>query len=396
MRNRNKFQGYSYQNVAVEPNDEGPELERKWRTWITRERWKRLVFHCFLQDARVSMVTLTNPSMSYAELMLPLPDPREVWSARSASEWKAEYLQRMEGVDESPRPSLADVFHDINLLSGSGLGVDMQFSVSIYLHGFWAMILEYRRLSAVHRPRAYSRSASMGAGQSQSLLLGSRHQELVRELQSFYLMTQELDEMTTHEHLMLHMLNMHLHVSLDDVQLFAGKEGVDQARRIYPTLQQWAVSSEARTAIWCAGQVLRYAKAFAPGDLRDFDAVAVEHAGLVLWTYAVVNTSISDAPRPRLQQQSADKVYLDGAETAATQKFVTFGQGKPMVRGPVVRDTVFEAWAEDAQACMGVAQEVIAGNYKDVKESIPPMVLNLCTVMQQMGEAAGAHKERTI
>lgn len=41
MRYRSKFQMSSYPAVAVEPHDEGTDLETKWLRWIDREQWKR-------------------------------------------------------------------------------------------------------------------------------------------------------------------------------------------------------------------------------------------------------------------------------------------------------------------------------------------------------------------
>lgn len=330
------------------------------------------------------MTTLTNQAMSYAELALPLPEPRELWLARNATEWKAEYLQRLEGQNRTA-PSVGDLLHDIHLLPGNNQRVDFQFSVSVYLHGIWALILEYRKLSAVHRSRSYT--STMGG--SQNLLLSSRHQELVKELQSFQLMAQEWQDMTSQEHLLLNLLIMNLHVSLDDLQLFAGKEGEDQARRIYPMLQQWASSSEARSAIWCAGQVLRYAKAFPPAHLKDFHAVAVHHAALALWAYGVITKANRRHP-PLPSQYQSEHVYLDGSETTTIQRFIQFGQGRPAIRGPMVRDAVSESWLEDPRAYMGIAQEVLRSNFKDGVDSLPPMVENLCTLIKQLGDAAWA------
>ena len=343
-----------------------------------------LIFHCFLRDAQCSMTTLTNQAMSYAELTLPLPEAKELWLARSATEWKAEYLQRHAGQDRT-LPCVGDLFRDIHLLPGRTQRLDTQFAVSVYLHGYWALILEYRKLSAVHLPRSYA--SSMGG--NQNLLLSSRHQELVKELQAFQLMVQEWPDMTAQEHMLLNLLIMNLHVSLDDVQLFAGKEGEEQARRIYPVLQQWATNSEARGAIWHAGQVLRYAKCFPPGHLKDFHAVIVHQAALVLWTYGVVAKANRRHP-PLPTQYKAEKVYLDGSETASTPRFIGFGQGRPAIRGPMAGDAMSEAGLEDTQACMGIAQEVLRSNFKGGAESLPPMVENLCTLMKQLGDAASA------
>jgi hypothetical protein len=341
-----------------------------------------LVFYCFLRDAQCSMTTLTNPTISYAELTLPLPEARELWYARSAAEWKAEYLRRSTSQSRLG-PSIGNLLHDAHLLTTNHPCVDLQLAVSAFLHGYWALILEYRRLSAVHRSGSYT----SGTSGSQGLLLSSRHQELVKDLQSFQLMTSDWVDVTPKEHILVNTLLMNLHVSLDDLQLFAGKEGEDQARRVYPVLQQWASSSEARSAIWHAGQALRYAKAFPPGQLRDFYAVAVHHAILTLWAYGVIyraNHRQPTLPAPFSQEQ----IYLDDSDTTSMQRFINFGQGKPVIRGSAMRDSGTESPVEDVRACMGTAQEVLRSNFRDGADALPPMVENLCQLITQLGEAA--------
>lgn len=334
------------------------------------------------------MTTLTNPTMSYAELALPLPEPSEMWLAKSAAEWKILYLQRNSG-GAGRAPAIGDLFQDAHLLPSNKSRVDVQFSISIYLHAFWALILEYQQLSAVHRSRSYTSSNMAG---NQSLLLSSRHQELVKELQNFRLVSSEWSDMTCREHILLNLLMMNLHVSLDDVQLFAGKEGDEQARRIYPVLQQWASGAEGRSAIWCAGQILRHAKESPQGQLKDFYAVAVQHAALVLWTYGVVSKANRRQAAPLPSQHALEPIYLDGPDPMPIQRFISFGQGRAMIRGAGRREPADESAVEDPRECMEIAQEVLKTNFRtnlDVgSETLPPMVDNLCCLIKQLGDAA--------
>src|SRR5205814_3806670 len=119
-------------------------------------------------------------------------------------------------------------------------------------------------------------SYSNSVGGNTNLVLSSRHQELCKDLQNFQLISSDWNEMlSAQESMVLNLLMMNLHVSLDDLQLFSGKEGEDQARRMYPVLQQWSDSAESRKALWHAGQILGQAKQFPPGHLKDFYAVGV-------------------------------------------------------------------------------------------------------------------------
>ncbi|CAM1505632.1 Fc.00g112690.m01.CDS01 [Cosmosporella sp. VM-42] len=382
MRYRGKFQHAAYPVVAVDASDEGPALEEKWRTWIEMEQWKRLVFHCYLRDAQTSMTTLTNPAMSYSELTLPLPESRQFWFAKTAKEWKALYLERNSG-QVKKAPSVGDLFHDISPLTTNRHRLDVQLSTSVLFHAYWALILEYRQLSTVHRTRTYTANA----GGTTGMLLMSRHQELVKDLQNFQAATAEWSDISAQEHMILNLLMMNLHVSLDDLQLFAGKEGEDEARRIYPVLQQWAESTDARSAIWCAGQVLRYAKLFPQGHLKDFYAVAVHHAALALWAYGVVTRANRRQPVPPSHYES---VYLDGPDSMSLQRFISLGQGQPVIRGPVIREGASEASVEDPRACMEVAQEVLKANFMNGQEGVSPIVENLCVLIRQLGNAAWA------
>lgn len=325
------------------------------------------------------MTTLTNSTMSYSELALPLPEPSELWLARSATEWKQLYLARNLGTGRAP--AIGDLIQDAHLLSSNESRIDVQFSISIYLHAFWALILEYQQLSAVHRSRSYTSTSVAG---NQGLLLSSRHQELVKELQNFRLVSSEWADMTSREHILLNLLTMNLHVSLDDIQLFAGKEGGEQAHRMYPVLQQWATCAEGRSAAWCAGQILRHAKQSPQGQLKEFYAVAVHHAALVLWTYGVI-TKANRRQAPLPSHHALEPIYLDGPDPLPVQRFISFGQGRPVIRGVKPTD---ESAIEDPRESMEVAQDVLECNLNPGTETLPPMVENLLFLIKQLGDAA--------
>lgn len=330
------------------------------------------------------MTTLTNPCMSYSELTLPFPEPKELWFAKTAEEWKKHYIERHSGHTKRP-PSVGDVLHDIHLLRANANRIDTQFSIAIYLHGFWALILEYRQMCAVHRVRSYT----MAVGTTQTLLLNSRHQELVKDLQNFQLIASDWSAVTPMEHLILNLLLMNLHVSLDDLQLFSGKEGEEQARRIYPVLQQWAASADARSASWYAGQVLRYAKLFPKDHLVGFYAVAIHHAALALWTYGVIGRANGRAPLAAASAGMQESVPLDGADSLSVQRFIGFEQGRPTIHGPGAGKTA-EAALSDTRACMEIAQQVLRSNVSRPKHGTPHIVDNLCALIQKLGDAAWA------
>ncbi|KAK4105849.1 hypothetical protein N658DRAFT_441475 [Parathielavia hyrcaniae] len=433
MRYRGKFSRPTYPDIAICPSDEGEVLEEKWKKWYQLESWKRLAFHAYVRDAQVSMTQLINPSMSYAELTLPLPCSKELWFARSAVEFKTRYLESSS--TDRRAPSLGDLFRDANTLHAAHRHLDLQFAVSIYLHGFWSLIWEYRQLASIHHSQASTTSTSTN---TTTLLLASRCEDLLSQLTTFHnLITPNPARpydfrIPPESHLLLHLLFLNLHLSLPDMHLFTGKEGEDQARRIYPALQRWAGaagSRDARRAMYHAAQVLRWAGLFLRGRLRAFWSVAVCHAALGVWTYGVVKGAAAadgvgggggatggvgvggyqqQQQHRRRQHQKQERhgqglhpvVYLDGEETAEVRAWVEYGQGRPAIRGlGPTTDTdadagygdgrgAAECLLDDPRACMEVAQDILRANFVGVWETLPPLSENIVVVLKQLEKAA--------
>jgi hypothetical protein len=150
------------------------------------------------------MTQLNNPSMSYAELTLPLPCSKELWFAKTAEEFKARYLESAAGDGKRP-PSLGDLFRDLNALSANAHRLDVQFSTSIYLHGFWSLVWEYRQLASIHS----TTSSNM------NLLLTSRREDLQTQLKAFRLLTDSNGQqiLSAQESLLFHFLLLNLRKS---------------------------------------------------------------------------------------------------------------------------------------------------------------------------------------
>ncbi|KAK3310107.1 uncharacterized protein B0T15DRAFT_24611 [Chaetomium strumarium] len=414
MRYRGKFGASAYPDITVYPSDEGRVLEEKWKRWYQLESWKRLVFHAYLRDAQVSMIQCNNPSMSYAELTLPLPCSKELWFARSAEEFKIRYLESGTHGGGKRLPTLGDLFRNINALSENHHRLDVQFGVSIYLHGFWSQIWEYRQLSSVYSPSSFTTPTADNntTPTAMAILLDHRRTDLQSQLKSFQAVAQGWHEMlSARESMLLHLLLLNLHVSIVDLQLFLGKEGEDQARRVYPALQRWAATPEARQALWHAAQVFRQGRMFPRGHLKDFWSVAVSHASLCVWTYGVVvrasrrNNGVHQGQQIYSQQEQ-QVVCLDGEESeessAVIQGWILYGQGRPAIRGVLLEHgdhgdhhqqadgRVVECLLEDPAGCMAVAQEILRANFVGVWESLPPLSENVILVLKQLEKAAWA------
>ncbi|KAK3983920.1 zinc finger protein klf1 [Cladorrhinum sp. PSN332] len=403
MRYRGKFGRTSYPNVVFYPSDEGKVLEDKWKRWYELESWKRLAFHAYLRDAQVSMTQFNNPSMSYAELTLPLPCSRELWFARTAEEFKIRYLESSSvGAGVQRPPSLGDLLRDTNLLSTNHHRLDVQYSISIFLHGFWALIWEFRQMRSVYRPTTHPQSFAS----SIDTILEARRQELCKQLHDFQRATRGWHEMSAQETMVLHLLLMNLNVCLNDLQIFSGKEGEEQAKKILPNLQRWRGTPEARTAIWHAGQIYRQGKMFFPqGHLKDFYAIAVQHASLCIWTWGIVTRSLNGGRDGTggggrgMEAGQRGVVYIDDEESPAAQHWRDFDQGgRPAIRGGPVKDSGgggggpggTGSLLENPWACMAIAQQILQANFAGGREGLPPVSENIVLVLKQLESAAWA------
>ena len=132
------------------------------------------------------------------------------------------------------------------------------------LSAAWRLIWEYRQMCSISRGHASSWSNS-------NLLLSSRLTELTKLLDCVKMSSHANVAMT----LSLELLLMHLHISLEEMHLFAGAEGHSEARRVFPLLQEWAKSSSARQGVYHAAQIVAEARKIPTGCLRDFHAVVL-------------------------------------------------------------------------------------------------------------------------
>lgn len=363
----------------------------------------RLIFHMFLRDAQTSMTSMSNMHISYAELTLPLPEHRKLWFAKSAQEWKMHYLELNSSGPPDQPPSLVDVLRDINLLATMNHRLDVQYAAAIVLHAFWSLIREYHQLDTVFRWTTFSSTT----GGNANLVLQTRHQELVKTLENFQLNVAQAwpHMLSAQENVVLNLLLMNLHVSLDDLQLFAGKDGEEQARRILPALQRWVRDNASRRAIWHAGQILRWAREFPQGHLKDFYAVAVHHAALALWTWGVITRALRRngvLPSHNAYNQGETVVYLDMPEAGQSlHQFMGYETGRPAIHGPLrtsrkhqgasgsgSKGAVTESFVEEPRTCMGMIEETLRANFPEGQSA--PIVENLCQLINQLGKAAGA------
>ncbi|KAL3471864.1 hypothetical protein BJX99DRAFT_250148 [Aspergillus californicus] len=389
LRRGLRFRRSVYSVIVPLLEDTHEALERKWRDWAEQESFKRLVHHLFLHDAQSSLMLNINPLISYADLELPLPTSRPSWEAKSAIEWRNIYLATASPTPGPERlPSLVDVLRDMSQWQGR---IDYQLSGFVILHGLSALINEYHRLKFISQGNSKHWNA---------LVINSRQQELSQVLQHFRMISYEWANIPSPDIcLVSEVTSMFLFMSLEELQLFAGKEDKQEARRVYHSALDWISSVDSRRAIWHAGQVIRAAKAMAPGTLTGFLAVGLYYASLAFWSYSVVSkardskmvvaaaTDVSPASDTNATSSRRDRypmVFLDGEETTDVHKFISLGRGCPALQGFHGHGPAVVA---DPGRIMDIAQGLLRADASS-HEALPPLVQGLCQLMNDLGTAA--------
>ena len=276
--------------------------------------------------------------------------------------------------------------HDLNPLPKHQSLIDVPYSSSIILHAIWSLIAEYRGLEFVLKLPAQERHWNGG------LISSSWHQELSQLLEHFSITVNEcaggvgLEQMLIKELFM-----MNLHVSFEELQLFAGKEGSEEAQRVYPLLKTWFENRKARQAVWHAGQVIRAAVALPPNQVRDFIAVALYHASLAVWVYGMVSLGSSRSRRNlainSMNKSSSDEVvYLDGEDTPEARRFIAISRGTPAIHGLSAQTDDRQGDAARLDNPKMVMEVVIAILTRNSAGA--PLIENLAQLVRDLGNAA--------
>ena len=383
LRRGGRFQRSNYPTIILRPEDEGEDLETIWHQWIEQESLKRLVLRLLEYDTCTSMTVFINPLISYADLMLPLPEAESLWRASNAREWKRLYLHMHN--ESTPRiPSLVECINDPELIETYHKFIDFNSSCSSLLHTLWGLVWEYRQRNLLMK--------TLGGNWESGLLMKSGYQELTKVLQTFRL------GYPGHDTLLLESILMHMHASVDEIQLFCGFEGQEESKRVIPAIREWAKSETARHAVWYAGQVIRAAKSLHVYHLRDFQAASVFHAGVVLWAYAIAADRY-DSPggmQNMLHQQPAKvTVCLDDEQAPELQRFIALARGHPGLRG--MRTDGEPILLKDAAGVMDLILGIFEANHKHnglkppLVDKVMQMLETLRDIAKRYGMGIGVH-----
>ncbi|KAL4811887.1 hypothetical protein BDW67DRAFT_141805 [Aspergillus spinulosporus] len=357
LRRAGAFDRSFYSHTQPVHTQGSGSIEDAWLQWIQQESLKRLAYHLFEHDVEAA-AAMNRPALtSYAEFTVPFPSARDLWLAPTAAAWK-ELLETKYSHAVSSDLSLRDLLSDLSILSDLPVNIDTGVVNSAVLHGLMSQVWAFRQQASLMNSHTNDRPVTR-------LWLQTRQDDLSQCIKTASENIVNAPPLAT---LFSEFAMMHLHVNLDSIQRFAGQFGEMEARREYPKLREWALTKEARTSIWHAGQVLRAARLVLPFQLRGFDSLAIYHAILVL-----------GHPNP--------VVSLDGPETELTKSFINRSVGQPGLTLHFADAGISAVFCPltSPRLVMDVGRQVYEGNFQGATDYLPPLVENLRNLIRELG-----------
>jgi hypothetical protein len=382
-------------NLSLLRNDEthnqSPEIQ--WNKWAEDESYKRLAYHVLFQDVQTSSALYRQPVISYSEVNLTMPCSEEVWQAKSAAAWQQQILTRRDQPSVQPL-TLHSCIKDLGLLSLYRGHIDVRMSLRVMVTIFWSRVWQFIQMRSISSLEENSSSAGTTNFLQQKLVATS--QDIIVR---FY---EDPNSMHPCVKMMLEVGLMHLHVSLEDIQHLAGKEGEEHARRAATRLRSWIGQRDSRQALFHAGQIAKAAAQCPSQYLRGFHAVMIYHASLTMWAYALLATSqTASSTSQRPLYPSADiqlpGIRLDGDETSHLKRFILLGIGNARIQrysngsGSSLTDEPPTISLTDAAEVMRSMAGLLSSLDKSEHYCVP-IVSYLTRLMHSLAKASAAMK----
>lgn len=327
--------------------------------------------------------------------MQELPASRDLWCAPTARAWRDAFLSNNNTTLAKGFPISQSVSHVSRIQDLEHLDQSLSALVTVYCT--CSAVWNHSQLHLLMNPQA------QGHSDSDTLLAsGAWDSGLPKLLDQLNLIFSDWGDIFRPEvALVFERILLSLRVPFDQVQMFAGKEGEDEARRAFPLLRQWSTTSDARKAVWHAGQIFKAASRCPSKHLRDFQAICLYHAGLTFWTYAIVSASAREnrgysSERQLLQGSStttaSEIVWLDGDDCPATQRFIALNRGTPAVNDLAAKHemrNMSPIYLNNPKAIMDMCIRLLKLNSPLAEDGTPlPLVDNLSQLMHDLGNAA--------
>ncbi|KAH8683668.1 hypothetical protein BGZ61DRAFT_496026 [Ilyonectria robusta] len=350
LRRDGKLKRSAYPEITMSHDLEGAALERTWLAWVESESYKRLSFRLLSHDASCSMALLANPLISYAEFSAPLPLSEEIWSSDSAEHWKAAWLSRTNG----------RIFNIGDFLTDPETLIMHRDTVDV-------MAASFAMRSRKHQWNA--------------LVMSSRHEELSRLVDNIRTVASLHLTPATKVTMRLELVLLHLHMQFEDIQIFAGLEGPDQARSMQPFICEWAQSESARRSVYHAAQIIRGARELSRASVDPITAIMLYHASLAFLAYGLLaKPQVDNWGTSSTAPDSAEEIFLDQPEDLTMRRFLQHGHGSPCIRS-TGSGTVHLA---DPKSIMRVVIDILRSNYDNrPKPHLTEKLIQLMTGLEE-------------
>lgn len=390
LRRSSRFKAEVYPTIILAESENGSILEQKWRQWVEAESFKRyvaepkcnnikiligsrLVYHMFIHDVQASVLLSINPLISYVELDLPLPSCRKLWDAKSATDWKMFYLEKITNAPE-PLPSLAQSIQNISILNQFREQIDFTLAEYISVHSMFTIVMDCNR--ARHDP----------SSQLRALVFQSWQNELQHILEQFEVaIVEPLHASVPDIYLIYQTVLLSLRVPLGELEVFAGRDGLKRSSDVYNNVIKHLSPTNLRQAIWHAGQVYRIVKSMPRGSLVGFCATCLYFAALTLWMYSNVCSAISLCLDTQQRNKEEDLFVLDRQiDSLALRRFILSGLGSPALSS---KDE--PAYLNNSAAVMRLFQEVLWS--KHPSGIVRSQTQALYNAFSALGNDAGCH-----
>lgn len=329
------------------------------------------------------MLNHVNPLMSHIEMRIPLPAPNRIWWATTAEEWKTEYDNAQQSILASEKTLVEAVRTPMRGQSTSN--IDAQ-STLCTLYGFWSLVWEHQIL---HEMPYWEDSATADPFAHAPSIVPARRRPLLQGLNALRnSLGTEGSPVCAQSKLMLEYLSMVTLVPLYALHAFAGRDGENEARRVYPILQQWTQTREARQSVWHAGQIYRIAGEHPIHTLNDTCVIFLYQASITLWVYGVVMSArrsrdITSLPLSCDLNQD-ELVWLNGDACMAMRRFIGTADGVPSLK--CLHNAQFR-FVEDAKGTMDLAVQLLRRPL-GAGEGILGIVESMTRLMEELARVA--------
>lgn len=350
---------------------------------------QRLALHVFAHDVFASVGLQKPPLILFTELKFELPASERLWLAGSASKWRENFIATE--VSDHTIPNFMQAMQNPWHLTQHSERVNVHLSSLIILHGFWGQI------HALLDAKKYHSQAKS----THHLSIQATGNELYRDLSRFASRLSQLTNNSANAILLAELFLMIFHANLEDLQRFAGRFGEGEAAEATEEFRTWAKTTEARIAIWHAGQVIRAAKNLPPNGLMAFNAIAVYYSVLTLWIYGLMTShqmSWSDTQSPQFQIAAHPpnvEIVLNEEDGPRPRSFREDKKGVPGIVSYGLDGREFIP-LKAPDRILQFARQLYKDNFSPEGQPLPlpPLVEGLCDLLIELGSLPASRVSR--